>query len=435
MNAGLLAVTFILVLILANGFLSMSEIAIVSARKALLQSRAEAGSLRYRAALKLANSPGSFLSTVQIGITLVGILAGVAGEAALAGKLVGWLTNAGLSPALSQWVSGGLVVVTITYLSLVLGELTPKHIGLIHAEKVSAAVAPIIRLLSQAASPLVWLLNRSSALVLRLLGVRPSLEPTVTEEEIKILIDQGTALGVFAPVEDTIVDQVFRLGDQKTASITIPRREITWLDIEDTPEVSYQKIMQSDYANFPVAEGNLDRLLGYARANDLLTQCLTKGGIDLRAVIRPPLYLPENMPVFEALARFRDSGDEFAFVIDEYGGVLGLITEHHILDILVGGLPSREEREHPSAVKRADGSWLLDGSMPVEDFRELFGLRELPGEVQDYFHTLAGFVMTALGKIPAAGESLQWEHLHIEVVDMDGQRIDKLLVLVKPPGE
>jgi putative hemolysin len=435
MNAGPVEILFLFVLILGNGFLAMSEIAIVSARKALLQSRAAGGSKRYQVALETANAPGNFLSTVQVGITLVGVLTGAVGQAALSEPLSNWFVSLGLTPAASDLIGVGVVVIAITYFSLILGELAPKQIGLIHAERVAAAVAPVIRVFSQITRPVVWLLSRSSTLVVRLLGIHPAGEPAVTEEEVKVLIDRGTELGVFEPVEDAIVDQVFRLGDQKAISITVPRGEITWLDLEDPPQVNIDKIQCCDYSNFPVAKGDLDHLQGFVRSNDLLGQFLSGQELDLQGALQPPLFLAENLPVFEALKRFRETGDEFAFVLDEYGGVQGLITLGDILNALVEDLPSLEESQHPSVVRRADGTWLVDGTMPVDEFRETFGLKELPGEAEGVFLTLGGFIMSMLGKIPDPGTSLEWEGLRIEVMDMDGRRVDKVLVApVNPEG-
>lgn len=434
MNTGPFEILFLFVLILANGFLAMSEIAIVSARKALLQSRAAGGSKRDQVALEMASAPGNFLSTVQIGITLVGILAGAVGQATIAETLEDWLISVGLQPGASEIIGVALVVLAITYFSLILGELAPKQVGLIHAERVSAAVAPVIHVLSQITRPVVWFLSQSTTLVVRLLGVHPVGEPAVTEEEVKILIDRGTELGVFEPVEDAIVDQVFRLGDQKTISITVPRGEITWLDLEDPLEENIEKILCCDYAHYPVARGDLDHLQGYVRSSDLLDQSLSDKQIDLQVALQPPLYLPENLPVFTALKRFRETGKEIAFVLDEYGGVEGLITLGDILNALVEDLPSLDSRQHPSVVRRADGSWLVDGSIPVDEFREQFALKELPGEVEGEYLTLGGFVMTMLGEIPQAGASLEWSGLHIEVVDMDGRRVDKVLVSLSTAG-
>lgn len=431
MNSGPVAALILLVLVLVNGFLALSEISIVSARKGLLQSRAAAGSKRDQTALDLANSPGNFLSAIQIGITLVGILTGALGEATIADDLAAWLVSMGVSSATSGVISVAVVVITITYLSLILGELAPKQIGLIHAERVAAAVAPVIQTLARITRPLVGLLTHSTGLVLRILGIRPSNEPAVTEEEVKILIDQGTEAGIFEKVESAIVDQVFRMGDLKTLSITVPRNDIIWLDLNDPVDENYARMLGSRFSHFPVADGDLDNLLGYVSSKDLLSQFLAGETIDLRSAIRPPVYMTENSPLFEALKRFRATGEEIAFVIDEYGGVQGLITLQDILNALVEDLPGHDERRRPQAVQRSDGSWLVDGTLAIKDFRELFSLGELPGEAEEVFHTVGGFIMAALGQVPEEGAILDLENLHIEVMDMDRRRVDKVLVTLK----
>jgi putative hemolysin len=436
MSSGLVSAIFLLILILCNGFLALSEISIVSARKGLLQSRAAMGSKGDKTALDLANSPGNFLSAIQIGITLVGILTGAVGEATIANDLERRMIELGIPASTSGVVSVVVVVVAVAYLTLILGELTPKQIGLIHAEKVAATVAPVINAISWVTRPVVWFLTWSSGLMVRLLGIRSSDEPTVTEEEIKILIDQGTEMGVFEKVEDAIVDQVFRMGDLKTLSITVPRQDIAWLDVNDTLEEQYARLRESHFSIFPVADGDLDKLLGYVSSRDLLSQFLSGAPdgalngvqLDIRSVIKPPIYVTENSPLFEALKNFRATGEEIAFVIDEYGGVQGLITLQDILNALVEDLPGSAEHQRAQAVQRADGSWLVDGGLAIEDFREQFGLDELPGEAEEVYHTLGGFIMAELGQVPVEGDQLDVGSLHLEVVDMDRRRVDKVLV-------
>ena len=434
MDSGPLAAILLLVLILLNGFLALSEISIVSARKGLLQSRASAGSKRDETALALSKAPGDFLSTIQVGITLVGILTGALGGATLAEDVAAWFTAWGLQPATSELISVILVVIATTYLSLILGELAPKQIGLIHSERVAAAVAPTIKALAWITRPVVWVLTKSTNLVVRLLGIRPSTEPVVTEEEIKLLIDQGTESGVFEKVEDAIVDQVFRMADLKTLSITIPRHEITWLDLNDPVEESYAKIRGSKYSHFPVADGDLDNLLGYVSSNDLLAQHLEGKRINLKAVMRPPSFVAENSRLFDALKNFRTSGEEIAFVIDEYGGVQGLITVQDILNALVEDLPGNTENQRSQIIERPDGSWLVDGTLSIQEFREHFSLALLAGEEEEAYHTVGGFVMSTLGEVPNEGDQFDIRGLHIEVLDMDRRRVDKVLIS-RPRGE
>jgi putative hemolysin len=428
----LIEIAAILILILFNGFLAMSEIALVSASKPRLRLGMAEGRAGYQAALELAGKPGRFLSSVQVGITLAGILAGALGTATIAESLAQALAGLGLSPGASDAASVAIVVAGVTYFSLVFGELAPKQLALLDPERTAAAVARPVRLLSIAGAPLVRLLSLSTALVLRLLGARPSQEPAVSEEEVKLLIDQGTELGVFEPIEDTIVDRVFQLGDRLIASLATPRTEIVWLDLDDPQQESIRRIEAAAYTQFPVARGDLDHLLGYVRANDLLTQALEAGQISLEDSLFEPLYIPESTPVFRALERMRRAGTEIAFVMDEYGGIQGLVTLRDLLEGLVGELPEAEEASQPEVVRLEDGSYLLDGMLPIQEFRDLLGLNVLPGEGRARYQTLAGFVLYRLGRIPSEGESLTWAGHRIEVVEMDGVRVDRLHVF--PPA-
>jgi putative hemolysin len=421
-------ILFILALIMLNGLMAMSEIAVVSARKVRLEGKAEVGEKGAQAALDLANSPGPFLSTVQIGITLVGILAGAVGGASFTRPLNEALQRVGLAEMYSHLLSGVLVVMLITYFSLVLGELAPKRIALINPEKTAARVAPAMKILSRLVAPVVWILNASTSLVLRITGVRQNTEPSVTEEEVKQLIDEGTEIGVFEPIEDRIVDQVFRLGDQRVISLAIPRSEIVWLDVRDLQADNLEKVRNSEFTHFPVVENDLDHVLGYVKSVDIFNQCLEGKPIDLTSILNAPLFVPEKMPVYKVLDRFREKETEIAFVLDEYGGVDSLVTLRDILEALVGGFS--DNRQHDAVfTEREDGSWLIDGMASVQDFRDLFDLEPLPGEEQGNFYTLGGFVLSYLGIIPKEGDHFTWKGLRIEVVDMDGRRVDKVLII------
>lgn len=430
MGSALVEILIILGLILVNGFLAMAEIAVVSARKVRLQARAERGDPGAAAALELANAPGRFLSSVQIGITLVGILAGAFGGATLAEELAGWLDSLGVSARYSEAAGVGLVVVGITYFSLVIGELAPKQIALLYPERVASLAARPMRLISWLTSPVVRVLSASTAFVVRAFGIKPGDEPAVSEDEVKRLIDQGTELGVFEPIEDTIVDQVFRLGDRRVISLTTPRPEVVWLDLEDLPEINWEKIRRSEYRYFPVARGKLDNLIGVVNAGDLLGQLLGGEEIDLERAVRPALIVPENTPAFVLLERFRESGAEAAVVMDEYGGIQGLATLRDVLEALVGDLPDAEDIADPDVSRREDGSWLIDGMLPADEFRSLFNLAALPGEGGE-FQTVGGFVLSVLGAIPEPGDHFEYAGLRVEVVDMDGRRIDKIMVEVE----
>ncbi len=426
----IIEILILFLLILINGFLAMSELAVVSARKVRLKLRAAEGKPGYQAALELAENPGHFLSSVQIGITTVAILTGVLGGATLAKVLAEAFTGLGLDPTTSDVISVLLVVSIITYVSLVIGELTPKRIALLDPERVAAAVARPMKTLSRITAPLVKFLSWSTSLVLRVLGIKATQEPTVSEEEVKLLVDQGTELGIFAPIEDTIVDKVFRLGDLTVESLTTPRTEVVWLDLSDPLSDAIHKIKASDYMYFPVAQDNLDNLRGFVKATDLLTQSLEDCTIDLRTALLEPLFIPENVPAFTLLERFRETGYEIAFVIGEYGGFQGLVTLRDLLEALVGDLPEAAGRRDPDIVRREDGSYLLDGLIPIVEFRDLFNLKKLPGEDENYYRSLGGFVQYNLNRIPTEGDIVSWAGYHLEVVDMDGKRVDKILVIL-----
>lgn len=422
-----LEILIILALILINGFLAMSEIAVVSARKIRLQQRADRGDKRAKSALDLANSPGRFLSTVQIGITLVGILAGAFGGATVAFSLNSYLNQFPVVARYSGLISIGIVVLVITYLSLVLGELVPKQIALSNPERVSSTIAPVLQFLSKIGSPLVSLLSFSSQLVLNLLRIRPSAEPFVTEEEVKIMVDQATSAGVFLPIEEELVDQVFRLGDLKVGGLMTPRFEITWFDIEDTIENIRSKLSESNHTSYPVAEGSLDNIIGIVGAKDLSAQLIQHLAINLKDIVRPPLFVPESLPVYTMLERFKKSRLQLALVIDEFGGIQGLVTVNDLLEALVGEIPKEGDHVETNIVQREDGSWLIDGMVSIDEFKEKFGIQTIPDENMNLFHTVGGFVISFLEKIPIEGEQFNWEGFHFEVVDMDGHRVDKVL--------
>lgn len=423
-----LEILFIILLILANGVFAMAEIAIVSARKARLQQRAEEGKPGARTALELANAPSRFLATIQIGITLVGVLAGAFGGATLAEKLAAALSRVHLLAPYSEAIGLGLVVLGITYLSLVIGELAPKHLALSNPERVASAVASPMRALSVVVSPFVHLLSLSTGVVLRALGVRPSSEPSVTEEEIKIMIEQGTQVGIFHPAEEEMVRRVFRLGDLKIEAFMTPRTEIVWLDLEDPPEETQCRITTSGHSRFPVAQGSLDHVLGLVHVRDLLAHSLAAQPVDLRAALKPALFIPEGIPALTVLERFKSGRSQVALVIDEYGGLQGLVTVNDILEAIVGDISSTDGWARPEAVRREDGSWLVDGMLPIDEFKKIFQMKELPEEEESHYWTLGGFVMASLGRVPSTGDPFEWGGLRFEVVDMDGRRVDKVLV-------
>ncbi|KAB2945629.1 MAG: putative hemolysin [Candidatus Methanoperedens nitroreducens] len=420
-------IIFIILLTIANGIFSMSEIAIISARKARLQQWVNEGNTKAQAALDLADSPNRLLSTVQIGITLIGILAGVLGGATIADELSARLIFIPLLAPYSEAIALGIVVLGITYLTLVIGELVPKRIALHNPERIACTVAAPMRMLSRIASPAVHLLSISTDTVLRVLGIRPVSEQPVTEEEINILIEQGMKAGTFEEAERDMVEHVFRLGDLRAGALMTPRTEIVWLDIDDSPEETRRRIADSGHSRFPVGQGSLDNILGIVQIKDMLGRNMEGKSPDLKASLRRPLFVPESTHALKVLELFKQSGIHISLVVDEYGSVQGLVTLKDILEEIVGDIPSVEDLEEPLAVQREDGSWLLDGMLLVDDFKEIFSIKELPGE--GIYQTLGGFVLMHMGRIPAVGNHFEWSGLRFEVVDMDKNRIDKVLVM------
>ncbi|MFZ2422139.1 MAG: hemolysin family protein [Anaerolineae bacterium] len=417
-----IAVLFFLILL--NGVLALAEAALMSARKARLQGLADDGDKAAQIALELANEPMAFLSTVQIGITLVGILAGAFGEATLAGQLATLLERAPLLAPYSRALSLVIVVIIVAYVSLVLGELAPKRLALYNPERLASLVAPPMRVLSRWASPAVRFLSFSASLVLRLFGITDIKDAPVTEDELKVLIAQGTAAGVFDAAEQNIMRRTLRLGDRTAATLMTPRPDIVWLDLDDDPAEVWRKITTTTFTRFPVARGALDAIAGVVRARDLLTSAGRGDSLSLESVLQPPLLVPESTPALRVLEILKRARSQMALILDEYGGVSGLVTLEDILQAIVGDIS--DEAQPTEAVRRLDGSWLLDGALPVDEMQELLDLDDLPG-AGDYL-TVAGFIMRQLGHIPSAGDRFTWENCEFEVVDMDGRRVDKVLV-------
>lgn len=423
-----LELLLILVLTLINGTLSMAEMALVSARKVRLQQRAEAGDKGAEAALALAESPGHFLSTVQIGITLVGILAGAVGGGTISTELGNLLSQSAVLAPYAHGLSIGIVVVGITYLSLVAGELAPKRLALNQAERLAALLAPPMQILSILTAPIVRLLNFSTDLILRVLGSQASLEPPVTEEDVRALIEQGTQVGVFEPVEEEIVDQVFRLSDRTVSALLTPRTDIVWLGVHDTAEEIKLKVLNSGFSYFPVAEGDLDHVLGLVSAKALLAQSFASQPLDVHSAIQPALFLPQSTPALVIVDRLKQAHAHMALIIDEYGGLAGLVTLDDVLEAIVGDIPAGDEVIEPDVIQREDGSWLVEGMFQIDEFQALFEIKEWPQTVEGHYQTVGGFVMAMLGRIPTPGDHFEWQGYRIEVVDMDGHRVDKILV-------
>jgi putative hemolysin len=432
MSAIILELVVLTLLIILNGIFAMSELAVMSARKARLIELADNGSAGAKNALDLAEAPNRFLSTVQVGITLVGVMAGAFGGATIARVLGEQLDTIDPLAPYAKALGLGIVVLGITYFSLVIGELVPKRLALHNPERVASLVARPMQLLASLSFPVVRLLSISTNTVVRLMGLTPSHEPPVTEEEIRIMIEQGTEAGIFHTSEQDMVKSVFQLDDRHLNTLMTPHTEMVWLDINASPDEVQRKIIDSGHSRYPVCRDNLDNLLGIVHASDLLCDSLDTQSLDLEAHLRPPRYVPENATASRIVDLFKRTQQHLVLVIDEYGGIQGLVTEHDLLEAIVGDLPSPGEIYDPDVVDRGDGSWLLDGMMTIDELKELLDIDVMPGEERGTYQTLSGFVMSRIGAIPHTGQCFHWGGFRFEVVDMDGRRVDKILVAQAP---
>jgi len=423
-------VILIVVLVVANGIFAMSELAVVSARKSRLRHLADEGDESARRALELAEHPNRFLSTVQIGITLIGILAGAYGGATIAGELSEYLSQVGPIAPWADEIALAIVVVVTTYLSLVIGELVPKRIALTQPERIARFVARPMQLLSVITTPLERMLTASTDVVLSVLRLRESAEPPITEEELSALIEQGAEAGVFDEEEQELVERVFWLGDQRVTALMVPRRNIIYFDVNDPLERNLEKAAGHNYSRFPLCDGGIDNVIGMVNIRDLWVAQIRDEPIDLRALMRRPLFVPESMRALRLLEKFRGSGIHLALVVDEYGGVEGLITLNDILEEITGELAVTAE---PRIIQREDGSWLVDASLTMDEFWDTLGLEERRTEERYEYNTVGGFVLSVLGRIPQEGEAFEALGFRWEVIDMDRHRVDK--VLVSPLGE
>ncbi len=424
-------ILIILALVILNGIFAMAEISIIAVRKTRLQELANQGDDKARVALELSNSPNRFLSTVQVGITLIGILAGAFGGATLSKSIARYIALIPALKATSEAIALGLVVIGITYLSLIIGELVPKRLGLNNPEKIATSIAKPMHFLSTAASPIVHLLSTSTEAILRIMGVQQATsEPLVTEEEIKVLVRQGAEAGMFDVAEQDMVERVFRLGDQFVGALMTPRLDIVWLDLNDAIEVNRQKMINSHHTRFPVCHDNLDNVLGVLNATDVLTQTLQNEPLEFTRLLKQPLFVPASTHALKVLELFKQSGTHIAFIIDEYGVVQGVVTLNDIMEVIIGDIPFADQPHEQPAIQRDDGSWLIDGMLPIDKFKEIFNLKQqMPGEDHGNYQTLGGFVITYLGRIPASADYFEWHNLRFEVVDMDGNRVDKMLIM------
>lgn len=433
MSQYVLDLGILLVLLLANGFLSMAEMAVVSSRRPRLQSLAAEGKPGAARALALAEDPGDFLSTVQIGITAIGIFTGVFSGATLAEPVEDLLRRLPFMESYAAPTAIFLVVLITTYLSLIVAELTPKRIALSRPEEIAVRVAPPMDMLARIARPLVILLDFSSAWLARVLGVRPSDAPAVTDEEVRIMLQQGAQVGIFEPIEEEIVTQVFRLSDRRASAIMTPRTDIDWIDLDRSVEEVRDLLARSGHSRFPLAEGSLDHVVGIVFVRDLLLQRMNAVAgadqpVDLRTIARPALFLPDSMTALDVIEQMRESRSHMALIINEYGGLEGLVTISDIVEAILGAVEATGIEEEPEIVQRDDGSWLVDGMWSVDAFQDQFGLADLPARDDLDYQTVGGMIMAVLEQVPSVGSHIHIDGYRLEVVDMDGRRVDKVLV-------
>lgn len=427
MAGEIIEIIIILILIILTGYLSMAELAVVSIRKAKMQKYLEDGDERAQIVFDLLEDPNEFLSTVQIGISLIGVLTGAFGGVTLAeplSKLISFVPY-------NQPISVAIVVIITTYLTLVVGEIVPKVIALNEPEKVSLRVARSMVILSKISKPVSFVLAKSSSFLLWLMRIENRTDDTVTEEEIELMIKEGREDGTIEQEEEDIIKRVFKLDDQKVESIMTPRNEIIWIDLEDPREVNKIKIIESKRSIFPIASGELDDFIGVVQAKDILSVMFTDEEFDIHKIVKEPLVVSENLETLELLKEFKENQGyvHMSLVVDEFGSVEGLITLNDLLEGIVGDIPGIDEEDDPIATQRDDRTWLIDGRFGIDRFKELFDIDEtFPDEEEDGYTTLAGFILSISGTVPDVNDKYQWERFCFEIVDLDGHQIDKILV-------
>ncbi|MCW8164178.1 HlyC/CorC family transporter [Verminephrobacter aporrectodeae subsp. tuberculatae] len=428
-------IALLFALILLNGLFAMSEIALLTARKTRLQKLVDEGNNSATAAVQLGADPTRFLSTIQIGLTSIGVLNGIVGESALAEPLAAWLHTQGLPPPYGAYLATALVVLLITYFSIVIGELVPKRIGQSHPERLARLVARPINFLALATKPFVLLLSASTRALLRLMGVPETNGSPVTEEEIHAMLVEGRTAGVIESHEHTMVRNVFRLDDRQIGSLMVPRGDVVCLDGDAPFEENLRRIEESDHARFPVVRGSMDEILGVINARQWLARTLREPAHGLAdQALQTALYVPETITGMELLDNFRLSDVHMAFVIDEYGEVQGIVTLQDLIEAITGEFQPRDP-ETSWALQREDGSWLLDGHIPVPELKDRLNLEAVPEEERGRYHTLSGMIMLLTGRLPKVTDTVQWEDWRLEVVDMDGKTIDKILATRLPAKE
>ncbi len=421
----------ILFLIILNGVLAMTEIAMVSVRKVRLESAAKRGDIGAKRALALHNEPAKFLSTTQIGITLISILTGIYSGATIKSKVASWLINIPFIGEYADSVALIIVVVIITAISLIVGELVPKRIGMRFPEPIAKVMAGPMLVLSMVTKPFVWFLTKASDLLIRVMGVKASSDDQVTEEEIKAIIQEGTQTGAIQEIEQDIVERVFHLGDRKVGSLMTHRNEIIWLDANEPMDKILADIKSEIHSIYPACDGEFEKILGFVYIKDLFIADASKSLHNLRDVMRPVQYIPENNTAYSVLEKFKESKIHYALVVDEYGSVQGLVTMNDVLEAIVGEFDELNLPDY-SIIERKDGSYLIDAGLPFYDFIKYFEMEEefeMLDELE--YNTLAGFILHQLEHIPQEGERLDWKQYEFEVMDMDATRIDKVLFMKK----
>lgn len=428
-------VLLLLLLIMLNAVFAMSEMAVVSSRNARLQRMADDGFPGAKSAVQLNEEPSAFLSTVQVGITTIGILSGVVGEGLIAAPIAAWLSQYAVLAPYAKGFSVALVVAIITYLSVVIGELVPKRLALLAPERIASVVARPMVWLSGIARPLVIGLSASSNLLLRLIGARRTDEPPVTDDEIKVLMEQGAEAGVFHESEQAIVSNVLRLDDQRIGAIMTPRMDIFAIDLDQDNATVRGCIADSPHSRVVVCRGGLEHILGVLRIGDLLKPALQGAKLDVESHLTPPLFLPETISTTQLLESFRRERVQLGLIVDEYGDLQGLVSLNDVLTSIVGDLPEQDDPTDTDLVRREDGSWLVDGSVGLERLKQVLEIAELPEEDERGFHTVGGFAMHSLGRIPTVTDHFEASGYRFEVVDMDRNRVDKLLVARLPASK
>jgi putative hemolysin len=413
-------------LILINGLFAMSEMALITAKRSRLTKLAEDGDKAADIAIKLGHEPTRFLSTVQIGLTVIGVLNGIIGESSFTPFLSALLESYGLTAKSSEIIATVLVVVCITYLTIVIGELVPKRLGQSDPEGIARVVARPMQILATATRPFVRLLSSSTDAILRLMGKHEQTQPSVTEEEIHALLEEGSEAGIIEQQEHEMVRNVFRLDDRQLGSLMVPKADIIYLDTSLPLQENMQRVAESEHSRFPVCDGGLESLIGVVNAKQLLAQTIKGGVTNLGDHIQPCVYVPESLTGMELLDHFRTSGTQMVFVVDEYGEIQGLVTLQDMLEAVTGEFVPNN-LEDAWAVQRDDGSWLLDGLIPVPELKDTLDLKAVPEEEKGVYHTLSGMMMWLLGRVPETGDITFWESWRLEVVDMDSKRIDKVL--------